>query len=134
YHTQSPGRFSFVFMGQGEVAIPDEEWARNLGFVSDQEKYRVLAEADALVQLSHFESLSLVALEAWSLGTPVIASQACPVLAGHIERSGGGQTVADYETFAAVLDDLWEQPAAWHTRGEHGQEYVRIHYNSLEGF
>ncbi|HMF19361.1 MAG TPA: glycosyltransferase family 4 protein, partial [Gemmataceae bacterium] len=134
YSGERPGRFTFAFMGQGEVPIPGEKWARDLGFVGDQEKNRVLAGADALVQLSHFESLSLVALEAWAMGTPVIASYACPVLAGHIERSGGGQTVADYETFAAVLDDLWEQPAAWHTRGEHGQEYVRIHYNSLEGF
>jgi glycosyltransferase involved in cell wall biosynthesis len=134
YSEQHPGRFRFVFMGQGEVAIPREKWAQDLGFVGEEEKNQVLAEADALVQLSHFESLSLVALEAWGVGTPVIASATCPVLAGHIERCRGGQTVADFESFAAVLGDLWEQPAAWQTRGRRGQEYVRTHYSSLERF
>jgi len=42
--------------------------------------------------------------------------------------------VADYESFAATLDDLWEQPAAWQLRGRNGQEYVRAHFSSLEGF
>ena len=134
YSEQHSGRFTFAFMGQGEVPIPREKWARDLGFVSDQEKNRVLAGADALAQLSRFESLSLVALEAWAVGTPVIASRACPVLAGHIERSGGGQAVADYPTFAAVLNDLWEHPNAWHARGRQGQEYLCAHYSSLEGF
>jgi glycosyltransferase involved in cell wall biosynthesis len=134
YQAQRPGRFTFVFMGQGEVAIPKEDWARDLGFVAAQEKSRILAGAAALIQLSNFESLSLVALEAWSAGAPVIASSSCPVLAGHIERSGGGRTVGDYDSFAAVLDELWEQPDVWKTYGQKGQEYVRANYSSLEKF
>src|SRR5262249_40299837 len=46
----------------------------------------------------------------------------------------GGQTVDDYLSFAAALDDLWDHPAAWQTRGQKGQEYVRTNYGSLEEF
>jgi glycosyltransferase involved in cell wall biosynthesis len=134
YYEQHPDRFTFVFMGQGEVAIPAEPWARDLGYVSVEEKSRVLADAAALIQLSYFESLSLVALEAWSAGTPIIAAKKCAVLAGHIASSGGGQTVTDYTDFAAAVDDLWNQPAAWKLRGLAGQDYVRATYGSLETF
>src|SRR5262249_54924562 len=108
-----PERFTFAFLGQGEVPIPSAEWARDLGFVPETVKRDVLAGAAAVVQLSRHESLSLVALEAWRQGTPVIAHAECAVLAGQVRRSGGGRTVRDYESFSAVLDDLWHDPKGW---------------------
>ncbi|MCI0456449.1 MAG: glycosyltransferase family 4 protein [Gemmataceae bacterium] len=130
YHAERPGRFTFVFLGQGPVPIPAEPWARDLGFVDEQTKRNVLAGAAALVQPCAHESLSLAALEAWAQATPVLANARCPVLVGHLRRCGGGQAVDGYEELARALNDLWEQPAPWHERGRQGREYVRAHYGS----
>lgn len=46
------------------------EW---LGFISDEEKYKIVSKAKALIYPSHVDSFSLVILESLALGTPVIA-------------------------------------------------------------
>jgi glycosyltransferase involved in cell wall biosynthesis len=134
YHAAHPERFTFTFLGQGEVTIPREEWACDLGFVDEEHKRAVLAGAAALVQLSRYESLSLVALEAWAQGTPLIAAADCAVLAAQLERSGGGQTVNGYEAFAVALNDLWEHPDRWRERGAAGRRFVEVEYGSREAF
>jgi len=134
YHADRPGRFSFAFMGQGEVAIPKFEWARDLGRVNEATKRGVLAGAAALVQLSKQESLSLVALEAWMEGTPVLVDKQCSVLAGQVRRSQGGRALEDYADFADALDDLWDNPHVWVERGRSGQKYVRECYASESAF
>ena len=53
---------------------------------------------------SYYESLSMVALEAWALGTPVIANARCDVLLGQCLRSNAGLYYADAAEFGAVLD------------------------------
>src|SRR5262249_26668919 len=109
YQKAHPDRFHFVFLGEGEIGIPRLPWARDLGFVDEGRKRDVLAGAAALAQLSRNESLSLVALEAWAQGVPVLAAADCAVLAGHLRRGGGGRTITSYESFAAALDDLWQR-------------------------
>src|SRR5439155_16757590 len=98
---ESPGQFHFIFLGQGEVAIPREPWARDLGFVNDGDKRDILAGAAGLIQLSRFESLSLVALEAWAQSVPVIGNADCAVIGGHLARSGGGRAIRGYDGFRA---------------------------------
>jgi glycosyltransferase involved in cell wall biosynthesis len=134
YHERNPGRFRFVFLGQGHVTIPREPWAQHLGFVREERKQAILKNAAALVQLSRQESLSLVALEAWACGTPVIADAAGAVLAGQLRRSGGGRVVEDFEAFARALDELWDKPDLWRAMGQKGHDYVRSHYASATGF
>src|SRR5262249_31907564 len=99
YHALWPERFRFVFVGQGHLQLPQEPWARDLGFVDEPTKRDVLAGAAALAQLSRRESLSLVALEAWAQGVPVIAHRECTALAEHLSRADGGRAVADFAEF-----------------------------------
>jgi glycosyltransferase involved in cell wall biosynthesis len=134
YDQRHPGRFTFVFMGQGPVMIPAAPWARDLGYVSEQEKCDVLSGAAAAVQLSLNESLSLATLEAWAQGVPVLADRRCGVLAGHVTRSGGGVLVDSYESFATALDDLEAAAQQWRDRGSRGRDYVRQQYGSREVF
>jgi glycosyltransferase involved in cell wall biosynthesis len=129
-----PDRFAFVFLGLGEVAIPEQPGLRNLGYVDDATRRDVVAGAAALVQLSRHESLSYAALEAWSEGTPVLADRRCEVLASHLRRCGGGQAVAGFDEFAQALDDLWERPGPWRDLGRRGREYVRTRYGSRQAF
>jgi glycosyltransferase involved in cell wall biosynthesis len=132
YAKLHPDRVTFTFMGEGEVAIPREEWVRDLGFIDSRTKNDVLAGADALLQLSQNESLSLVALEAWLQGTPVIGHSRCPVLAGHLRRCGGGWTVDSFDSFAAALDALWGQPEQARLLGQRGRAYVMEQYASQQ--
>ena len=134
YQSEQPGRLDFVFMGQGEVTLPPAPWLHDLGHVEDEVKRSVLAGAKALIQLSTQESLSLVALEAWAEGTPVIVHRDSAVLAGQIERSGGGVAVADYAAFAAALDASRHDESAWRQRGAKGCAYVAAHYASPEKY
>src|SRR5581483_7595108 len=128
YQADRPGRFDVVFVGQGDVALPRVPWLHDLGRLDEGAKRAVVAGARALVQLSRQESLSLVALEAWAQRTPVIAHARCAVLAAQIERAQGGAAVADYDTFAAALDELWDDAATWQRHGEQGQAYVAARY------
>jgi glycosyltransferase involved in cell wall biosynthesis len=134
YQELHPERYTFVFLGEGEVAISREPWARDLGFVDEDSKRDLLAGAATLIQLSCYESLSLVALESWAQGTPLIADPGCKVLVGHLGRSGGGRAAGDFESFTAALDDLWERPHHWQKLGQQGRAYVQEAFGSRDAF
>ena len=55
---------------------------------------------------SYFESLSMVALEAWALGRPVLANARCDVLKGQCIRSNAGLYYENYEEFVEALYSL----------------------------
>ena len=55
---------------------------------------------------SYFESLSMVALEAWALGRPVLANGRCDVLKGQCIRSNAGLYYESYEEFVEALYSL----------------------------
>jgi glycosyltransferase involved in cell wall biosynthesis len=134
YSVERPGRFTFVFAGEGSLDIPHEAWARDLGFVTNDVRRDLVAGADALVQLSCNESLSLVALEAWAHGVPVLADARCTVLAGQMRRSGAGWLAGSYQDFAAALDGLWDDPTCGQAHGERGRVYVREQYGCRAAF
>jgi O-antigen biosynthesis protein len=130
YQAHHPGDLDVVFMGEGNVRLPSAPWLRDLGRVNEPTKRSVLAGACALIQLSTHESLSLVALEAWREGTPVIAHRDCAVLRAPIDRSEGGAAVDGFDVFAGTLNDLRANPAAWRARGARGRAYVIARYGS----
>jgi glycosyltransferase involved in cell wall biosynthesis len=134
YRAESPGRFSFVFTGQGNVSIPRAPGFIDLAFVSESRHEVVRAGAAAVIQLSTNEALSLAALESWRAGVPVIAHEDCAVLRGHMQRGGGGKCVGNYGEFRAALDELWNQPEVGRQLGQKGQEYVRRNYGSKAAF
>jgi glycosyltransferase involved in cell wall biosynthesis len=134
YAEANPNRLAFVFIGEGHIHIPKESWARDLGFVEETIKRDIVAGAAALIQLSRFESLSLVALESWIHGTPVIAHGNCEVLSGHLQRCGGGRAIDSYDSFADALNDVCEHPHAWRVLGLQGQQYVRQNYGARPAY
>ncbi|OAI47796.1 hypothetical protein AYO44_08860 [Planctomycetaceae bacterium SCGC AG-212-F19] len=134
YASAHPERFTFTFIGEGQNPAPGEDWAVTCGRVDAASSRDLLAGASALVQLSTMESLSLVVLEAWTQGVPVIVHRDCAVLSGQLARSQGGQAVGDYPSFALALDDLWANSLHWQALGQHGQAYVRRAYGDRETY
>ena len=71
---RAPGRLSLVLVGNSLLPIPKHPRIRHLGFLDDADKFDAMAAAELLIMPSYFESLSMVALEAWALGRPVLAN------------------------------------------------------------
>ena len=117
-----------MLIGTPVLPVPAHPRIRHLGYVSDQDKYDVLAGAEALVMPSYFESLSMVMIEAWALGVPVLANGRCDVLAGQCLRSNGGLFYASGREFDAMLDRLLDDPALAGELGENGRAFYQAHY------
>ena len=79
-----------VLIGTPHVPIPKHPRIHHLGFLEDQDKYDAMAAAELLIMPSYLESLSMVALEAWAMGKPVLANAKCDVLQGQCLRSNAG--------------------------------------------
>ncbi|MFO0599550.1 MAG: glycosyltransferase family 4 protein [Myxococcaceae bacterium] len=78
-----------VLVGGGDLK-PQGARLVTTGRVDEQAKWDALAGAMAVVVPSQYESLSLVTLEAFAVGTPVIGNVKSDVVKGQLERSGGG--------------------------------------------
>ncbi len=119
---------TLVLIGHAVVEIPPDPWIRHLGFVPDEDKFDVIAGSVALVMPSYFESLSMVALEAWALGRPVIANAWCDVLVGQCQRSGGGLYYQGVTEFSGVLEAVMSTPSLAASLGRQGREFYEAHY------
>ena len=77
---------------------------------------------------SPYESLSLLALEAFAVGTPVLANARSEVLVDHCVRSNAGLFYADREEFVEALNLLLGDEQLRAAMGRNGKEYVRRNY------
>ena len=118
-----------LLIGTPVLPIPSHPHIRHLGYVSDEDKFDAIAASEALVMPSYYESLSMVALEAWALGRPVLANAQCDVLVGQCRRSNAGLYYANALEFSAALDRLLSDSALVAALGENGQTYHRRHYD-----
>jgi glycosyltransferase involved in cell wall biosynthesis len=124
--TGSPARLLLV--GNTILPIPDHPDVRHLGFLSEQDKFDGIAGADALMMPSFYESLSMVTLEAWAMGKPVLANAACEVLRGQCRRSNGGLYYENYREFREALLLILEDPALRAAMGRNGRAYFNANY------
>jgi glycosyltransferase involved in cell wall biosynthesis len=128
YQAEHPERYRLVCLGHGALRLPKVPGILDLGFVSEETKRDVLAGARALVLLSPNESLSLVMLEAWLQGTPVIGTKKGAVVVDQLQRSGGGFAIGAYAEFRETLDRLWQEPELGQQAGEAGRRFALRHY------
>jgi glycosyltransferase involved in cell wall biosynthesis len=128
YSVMYPHGLDLLLVGAGHIPVPKHPRIRHLGFLSDEDKFDGLAAADVLVMPSRFESLSMVALEAWALGKPVLANGHCDVLRGQVIRSNGGLYYENFEEFAEALYALEATGPLGELLGRNGREFFRRHY------
>jgi glycosyltransferase involved in cell wall biosynthesis len=117
-----------VLIGTPVLEIPKHPRIHHLGFVEDQDKYDALAAAELLLMPSYFESLSMVALEAWAMGKPVLANGRCDVLKGQCIRSNGGLYYDNFAEFLETLRAIDWSPLLAASLGRNGREYFSRHY------
>jgi glycosyltransferase involved in cell wall biosynthesis len=124
-----PRGLGLLLIGKEILPIPDHPRIRHLGFLDDQDKFDALAAADLLLMPSYYESLSMVALEAWGLGKPVLANGKCEVLRGQCIRSNAGLYYETEAEFIATLRALTESRRLNSVLGAHGREFFHQHYS-----
>ena len=117
-----------VLIGNSVLKIPSHPDIRHLGFLPEEDKFDALSGADLLVMPSFYESLSMVTLEAWALGRPVLANAKCEVLRGQCLRSNGGLFYDSYSEFREGLRLLLSSDRLRAALGENGRAYYNAHY------
>lgn len=123
YLQQGPG-LGLVLAGRAAPGMSIPDWVTTTGFITDQERADLLAAAEVVVLPSPYESLSLVALEAWRAGRPTLGYARADVVAGQTSRSGGGLLYTGPNTYARQLARLAADPAGRRAMGESGRAFA----------
>ena len=123
-----PSPLRLIITGKDDIPVPQHEDIEFRGFVSDEEKFRLMSGAMMFVNPSPNESFSIVTLEAMAQHTPVLVNSASTVLADHIKDSGAGRIYSNYQTFANALTELSANEALLTNMGQLGRDYVLSRY------
>ncbi|NJK80254.1 MAG: glycosyltransferase family 4 protein [Chloroflexaceae bacterium] len=129
YLAERSTALALVYAGRADMELAPHRQITFAGFVSEEEKQRLLAQCSVLVIPSPYESLSIVTLEAWAAGKPVLANGAAPVLREQVIRSNGGLFYTSYAEFAACLDLLLADAALRRQMGQAGRHFVERLYS-----
>ena len=119
-----------ILIGGGSVGIPSEIKGDviDLGFVDRQDKYDVCAASLCMCQPSIHESFSIVIMESWLCGRPVLVHNDCDVTRNFVQESGGGLYFKDYFEFEGCIEYMCEHPDIAEAMGRCGKAYVDEHF------
>jgi glycosyltransferase involved in cell wall biosynthesis len=127
-YAKENGDGTLVLMGVKLMSLPEDPFIRFAGLLSDRERLQALEAATVVACPSPYESLSLVALESLSVGTPILANARSAVLVEHCVRSNGGLYYADRDEFVECLKLLVADEPLRAALGRNGRDYVRKNY------
>jgi glycosyltransferase involved in cell wall biosynthesis len=127
-YVEAGGRATLALMGVKLMSLPEAPYVRFAGLLSDQERLQAMEAATIVVCPSPYESLSLLALEAMSVGTPVLGNARSAVVVEHCLRSNAGLFYADKDEFVECLGLLLGDAPLRAALGANGREYIRRNY------
>jgi len=122
------GDATLALMGVKLMSLPEEPFIRFAGLLSERERLEALEAATVVVCPSPYESLSLLALEALSVGTPVLVNARSEVLVEHCRASNAGLYYATRDEFVECLTLLMRDPRLRGALGANGRDYIRRNY------
>jgi glycosyltransferase involved in cell wall biosynthesis len=129
YREETASPLRLVLVGHAVLPVPADPGVVPLGFLTDAEKWDALAASELLLMPSRYESLSMVTLEAWWAGRPVLADARCEVLRGQCRRSNAGLYYTSYDEFREALRLIEADPGLRQRLGENGHRYFEAHYS-----
>lgn len=115
-----------VLLGKPAMPIPKHPDIITLGFVDEQTKWDALAACDLLIMPSPYESLSIVLLEAWSIGKAVLVNGKCDVLVGQCRRAQGGVWYTSEDEFQVAIEIINQEVRL--QLGRQGKKFVENNY------
>ena len=117
-----------VLIGGGQMNLPDRENILDLGFVDKQDKYDAYAAASLFCNPSQMESFSIVIMESWLAGRPVLVNGKCAVTRNFVHESNGGLYYENYLEFEKCVEYLLGHADIADGMGRNGGDYVRSHF------
>ena len=118
-----------VLIGGGGVENPDPENILDLGYVDLQVKQDAYAAAEFFCNPSEMESFSIVIMESWLAGRPVLVNGKCAVTKDFAVRANAGLYYENYGEFAECARYLLEHPETAGKMGENGGAFVREQFS-----
>lgn len=119
---------TLVLAGHQEMPIPPLPALKYVGPISEEAKWDAFAACTALIVPERLQSLSMVALEAWTAGRPVLCPARAPVLASMARRASGGIPFRSFPEFAEACELLIEDPEVGARLGRCGSQFVTRTY------
>jgi glycosyltransferase involved in cell wall biosynthesis len=143
YRAESSAPLDLVLIGSGKIDFLESlpEGVIDKGFVSEDDKRQFLMGASLFIQPSTNESFSIVIMEAWREGVPVLVHADCAVTSYHVKRSEGGLWFRSVKEFIAIIKQLEADSEIFCEMGGKGKKFVSSEYSReavlkrfLEGF
>ena len=128
-YAAAEGDATLALMGVKLMPIPEEPFVRFAGMLPETERLEALEAATVVTVPSPYESLSLLTLEAFAVGTPVLANARSDVLTDHCQRSNAGLYYADREEFLECMKLLVANEDLRAAMGRNGRAYVKANYS-----
>ena len=115
-----------ILIGGGKIEIPSDiaKDIIDLGFVDKEDKYDACAASLCLCQPSTHESFSIVIMESWLAGRPVLVHENCDVTRAFAVESNSGLYFRDFLDFEGAVKFLINNPEIADNMGRTGREYV----------
>ena len=128
FKRRRPGPLRLVLAGPVADRPPGHPDIVVAGPVDEAVKWGALRGAVALVSPSPFEAFSLVVVEAWTAGVPVLVNAHCLATSEHVARSGGGLAFGGYGQFEVAVERLVGDPPLRDALAERGRAHVERHF------
>lgn len=124
-------KLKLVLIGEGNIDLPERDDIINIGFMPYKSQDLIDAYAGALFlgQPSINESFSIVIMESWLQGRPVLVHENCEVTKNHCLMSNGGLWFKNYDEFEECVNFYLNNPAFTKKIGIQGRNYVKNNYN-----
>ena len=127
-YKEQAGDADLVLMGVKLMQLPEVPWVKFAGLLSERERLEALEAATIVIVPSPYESLSLLALEAMAVGTPVLVNGHSDVLVEHCRKSNAGLWYDNRDEFVDAAKLLLADDRLRRTMGRNGKEYVKREY------
>ena len=127
-YKEQGGEAALALMGVKLMQLPEVPWVRFAGLLSERERLQALEAATVVVVPSPLESLSLLALEAMAVGTPVLCNARSAVLVDHCLKSNAGLFYQDRDEFIECAKLLLADERLRERMGRNGKEYIKRNY------
>ena len=126
YKKRNPGNLKMILIGSGEIHIPYQAGGDiiDLGFVSVEDKHDAYAACLLLCQPSQNESFSIVIMESWLQGRPVLVNENSSVTKNFAVKSNGGLFFSDFFEFEGCVDYYLSNSSQADLMGESGRDFV----------
>ena len=131
YKEKNPSNLKLLVVGRIDnyLVIENHSDIVYLGYMSEEDKIRLMRNARFLILPSEWESLSLVILESMAVKRPVLVNGKCEVLKGQCIRSNAGLYYSNYIEFEYAMNYILNNEGAYNEMCENGSKFVRENYN-----